>query len=457
MAAETLRKIVPLVHTAILTATSLLLVSPAAASATEIIIHGRTRNHIANVGNDAEQHEKCTGKASKHGKSGKSKKIKSKTSRPPSTPQPQLRTKKPKSSKSKPTSAPTAPSDPVASPGKIFITISANFTVRNITVEQRRRRQLAVTVQDITTIMEETIYDVVRSSLNADQSIITVNITGIDDVYINGSPAGTTIYSQFILTENCTTNCEAQLSKTTMNITVISFMTEEIDNGNFTRVFQENADAQCATTTCQDIKNGKVVRGFFNETIRGVVAIPSSPTAIPTKAPTANPATLTPASQPTTVSPTNAAPTTSVPTTESPTRTPVSTCDGGLEPSPIICPSGFICLQNCDFGNEDPTRFNIDLSLELSSTVDTRAAYVSALAKWMDVITGDLPARSSSAIGADEGDCTNALPIMLDDAHICGKDETIDGVGKVLGSAGPRYARLNQTTGKLTTVTGIMR
>jgi hypothetical protein len=46
---------------------------------------------------------------------------------------------------------------------------------------------------------------------------------------------------------------------------------------------------------------------------------------------------------------------------------------------------------------------------------------------------------------------------MVDDMHICGQDVVIDGVDKVLGSAGPILARVNQTTGKLTTVTGIMK
>jgi hypothetical protein len=70
--------------------------------------------------------------------------------------------------------------------------------------------------------------------------------------------------------------------------------------------------------------------------------------------------------------PTSAAPTTSVPTTKSPTSTQPKTCNGGLKPSPISCPPGFTCLQNSDFGKEDPNRSNIDLSLELNSTVDTK-------------------------------------------------------------------------------------
>ena len=85
------------------------------------------------------------------------------------------------------------------------MTISDNFNISNITVVQGQRRQLDVTITDLTTSMETTVQDVVRSSLNADQSLIAVNVTGIDDVSLNGSLAGTTtIYSQVSLTENCT-------------------------------------------------------------------------------------------------------------------------------------------------------------------------------------------------------------------------------------------------------------
>ena len=134
-AAETLSPIVPLVHTARLTATALLLFAPAAASTAEFIIHGRTRDHIANVGDDAAQRKKSTSTASMHGKSGKQGKSgKSDTPRPPPTPQPQQRTAKPKSSKDKPTSAPSAKYSP-ASP-KIFITINANFNLSNLSNEE---------------------------------------------------------------------------------------------------------------------------------------------------------------------------------------------------------------------------------------------------------------------------------------------------------------------------------
>ena len=124
--AETLSPFVPLAHTARLTATSLLLFLPDAAPIAEFIIHGRTRNHIAKVGNQRKKH---TNKSRKPGKKGKGSK---KRPRPPPTPRPQLRSKKPKSSR--PTNAPTATANPVASPGKIFMNISAIFYISIITV-----------------------------------------------------------------------------------------------------------------------------------------------------------------------------------------------------------------------------------------------------------------------------------------------------------------------------------
>ena len=209
------------------------------------------------MGNDAAQRKKRSSKAKSMQKSGKQgKSEKPNTLRPPPTPQPQQRTAKPKSSKDKPMSAPSAPTDLPTSPN-IFMTIKAYFIVSNISVN--RRRQLAVSVEDITTIMKTTIREVVKSSLNANQRLTAVNITGIDENSIDGL-SGSTIDSQLMLTEKCASNdCEAQLSNTTMNSTVISYMKRKIKNGNFDKVFQKNADAICANTTCQEIKDGTVV------------------------------------------------------------------------------------------------------------------------------------------------------------------------------------------------------
>jgi hypothetical protein len=76
----------------------------------------------------------------------------------------------------------------------------------------------------------------------------------------------------------------------------------------------------------------------------------------------------------------------------------------------------------------------------------------------MEVITGDLdPVNRSKISLSGRGNCTNALPTLIDDMHICGQDLAIDGVGKVLGSAGPLVVRKHLTTGKYTAVTGRMK
>jgi hypothetical protein len=134
-----------------------------------------------------------------------------------------------------------------------------------------------------------------------------------------------------------------------------------------------------------------------------------------------------------------------------------------VESTSALCPTGFNCLQNADFGAGDQGRFNVDLSLELSleitlSSTEYIAAYVEARCKWMEVVVGDLSSRPSSILTSGaRGDCANTLPSSIDDLHICGRDEPIDGEGKTLGSARPLFTRVDPTTGKHTTVTGQMQ
>ena len=80
---------------------------------------------------------------------------------------------------------------------------------------------------------------------------------------------------------------------------------------------------------------------------------------------------------------------------------------------------------------------------------------MSARAKWMEMVVGDLPSVQNGTIDR-QGGCINALPANVDDLHICGRDRGIDGQGGTLGSAGPLYLRTDPTTGKITTVTGDM-
>jgi len=76
------------------------------------------------------------------------------------------------------------------------------------------------------------------------------------------------------------------------------------------------------------------------------------------------------------------------------------------------------------------------------------------------VITGDLSSTPASNV-TNPGNCANNLPSSIDDLHICGRDEFIDGPGingvNTLGSAGPLFLRTDPITNKVTTVTGQMR
>lgn len=55
------------------------------------------------------------------------------------------------------------------------------------------------------------------------------------------------------------------------------------------------------------------------------------------------------------------------------------------------------------------------------------------------MIVGDLPPVNSDRI--DGNDCTTPFPRTIDDTYICGRDEEIDGVGSILGSAGVTWLR----------------
>jgi hypothetical protein len=92
-----------------------------------------------------------------------------------------------KQSTSKATKLPTR--SPTTKPnfGIIYMAISANISVSIMTAAgqgQRNRQHLIVTKKDTTTIMTNTIQDVVKSSLNANQSLLVVIIMGIKEFFI---------------------------------------------------------------------------------------------------------------------------------------------------------------------------------------------------------------------------------------------------------------------------------
>lgn len=99
--------------------------------------------------------------------------------------------------------------------------------------------------------------------------------------------------------------------------------------------------------------------------------------------------------------------------------------EGRLVPSPRCIGGGYTCLQNSDFGVQDSSRYNIDISLEVSSISNTQA-YINARSKWMDMIIGDLPSIPRGNINPRRDFCFNDHPVRVDDIYICGKDLSID-------------------------------
>lgn len=187
----------------------------------------------------------------------------------------------------------------------------------------------------------------------------------------------------------------------------------------------------------------------------------SPATSSPTKSPTSSPITRSPSKNPSrspssspSVSP-KPDPVTTSPT-KYPTRSLSSSTVGALVPSPNCLIGGYTCLQNQDYGIEDTTQYKIDLSLEVLDPSNADA-YLRARARWAELIPGDLPSYPGNKIDFPYYTCNNPHPSFVDDLHICGRDENIDGPGSVLGSAGPIWARANQDTGYFTTIAGIMR
>lgn len=104
------------------------------------------------------------------------------------------------------------------------------------------------------------------------------------------------------------------------------------------------------------------------------------------------------------------------------------------------CIAGYTCLQNSDFGVVDETKWDMDLHIESLNPDATKNAYVAARAKWSSLIVSNNfnnPGGTSTSGLTDL--CSNGYPPLLDDTYICGRDAEIDGPGRVLGQAGPRY------------------
>ena len=96
------------------------------------------------------------------------------------------------------------------------------------------------------------------------------------------------------------------------------------------------------------------------------------------------------------------------------------------------------------------SQFTIQLEFETSATPAQQQAFTNAKARWEAVITGDLTDVNVSGAPACGGVTSTGI---VDDVKILVKLEPIDGVGNVLGSAGPCLVRNSNTL----TVIGTMR
>ena len=125
------------------------------------------------------------------------------------------------------------------------------------------------------------------------------------------------------------------------------------------------------------------------------------------------------------------------------------------EEQPTVCTEFF---QNPDFGEADPTRFNIDIDLELISIEgeksfmsETLDAYSGARKRWTEVIVGDLSPQSTVLLGLQAALFPTTLPNFIvfpltlpdtiDDTYIKAIEAEIDGPRGILATAGPLQAR----------------
>ena len=63
-------------------------------------------------------------------------------------------------------------------------------------------------------------------------------------------------------------------------------------------------------------------------------------------------------------------------------------------------------------------------------TSDSITAYSNAKTRWEEMIVGNLRSVSTSSAPVADWCTASSFPSTIDDVHICGRDEEIDGVGR---------------------------
>jgi hypothetical protein len=94
-----------------------------------------------------------------------------------------------------------------------------------------------------------------------------------------------------------------------------------------------------------------------------------------------------------------------------------------------------------DYDLVSPGGFTIDVRYPVPTAPEFRTAIAAAALRWQEVIIGDLPPVSLDVAAGACVPGTPAVNEVVDDVIIFAVIDSIDGPGKVLGSAGPCYVR----------------
>ena len=180
----------------------------------------------------------------------------------PSTSPSQQPSAGPTISESTPAPSPSNTNDEVS----ITVISSDNCLVLNVTSsndDTRGRRRLIQVVTNTTIhILEETIENVATESLTEGQSVKDVNVT--NTTILNDEQLK--VCYDLVLSELCgDIPCSLLAEISTMYNDTIQFMTEQIDNGNFTIELKKNVDeAECGDDECSILQGAAVVDGEFD-------------------------------------------------------------------------------------------------------------------------------------------------------------------------------------------------
>jgi hypothetical protein len=128
-----------------------------------------------------------------------------------------------------------------------------------------------------------------------------------------------------------------------------------------------------------------------------------------------------------------------------------------VAPTPISPPPGIQYGLQADCNNVDNTKFNICLDLKSASgKYETwMDAFALARNRWQQVITEDGGSARDISPWFPRRNIATKLPALVDDIYVAGVVVPIDGIGGILGMAGPSVIR--KVGGKYQPQGGIMK